>query len=200
MVDTLSYKINYILVAIVSLIALYTDYRYGKIYNWLNFSVLLIGIIMAMYQHHILSSIAGIVIGFVIMFPFFASGGMGAGDIKFAMATGALVGGRFLLFAFMGAGILILLYAFVKKMGVGRLVLKGLKDLLQVIWAWVKNAFVSLKISAITHNVFIPMNEMEKDGENRRKNTFNKIRYGVFLGFSNIVISVYLIIEQGGFK
>lgn len=201
MTDSLSYKINFILLFAFSLVAIYTDYRYGKIYNWLNFSVLLIGIIIAIYHHNILSSIMGIVVGFVIMFPFFASGGMGAGDVKFAMATGALVGGRLLLLAFGGAGILIFIYAIFRRMGVVKLVLRGVKDLAQMVKRSVKNVFFILKISAVTHKVFIPQKEIKYNKGDRKGKISTKIKYGFFLGFANILICIYFIItEQGGIK
>lgn len=192
--------ISYIILIVVSLIAVYTDYRFGKIYNWLNFSVIVIGIIISITQHSLLSSMMGILLGFFIMFPFFTSGGMGAGDVKFAMATGALVGARMLLLSFAVAGVLIIVYAIIRRLGVIKIVISGFKDLSKMIKIGFRRVMVGLKLSAISGKVYFPgvlKTGKDKDGV---KNRLHWVRYGVFLGFSNILISLYLIIEQGGIK
>ncbi len=197
--DISLHTVNFLLLIVLSFISIYTDYRFGKIYNWLNFSGLLIGIIIAISQDNLFSSIAGIVVGFIIMFPFFVSGGMGAGDVKFAMATGAIVGARFLLLAFAIAGILILIYAIVERLGIGKIMLRGVRDLIEIFRKSIKYISTVLKLSVISGGVFIPAGGEKKKREENKK-VLHRIKYGVFLGFSNIMISLYLIIEQGGIK
>ncbi len=183
-----------IVLLVFSALAIYTDYKWGKIYNWMNFSMILIGIFISIYGRNTLSSILGIILGFVFMFPFFVSGGMGAGDVKFAMATGALVGGKLLLLAFGVAGVLILLYAIARRLGVIKLLSKGLKDIGRLIKSTGKFIFSTIKISAVSGRLFVP------DKTDAINKSGYKVRYGVFLGFSNILLSFYIIIEKGGIK
>ncbi len=190
-------EIKFILLIVFSLIAAYTDYRYGKIFNWTNFSLLIIGIIVSFYEHSILSSVAGIVVAFILMFPFFATGGMGAGDVKFAMATGTVVGGKSLLLLLGIAGVIILFYALFNKMGIVKIFVDGVKALWKLIKSGFKRLIITIKLSALSGRVMTT----KSSGNNTLKiETHHRIRYGVFLGISNIIFSMYLIFEQGGIK
>jgi prepilin peptidase CpaA len=80
--------------------ALYTDLRYGKIYNKLTLSCTIIGIIVNTYisgVHGLLLSLGGaaLVLGLFLLFA--KVGGIGGGDIKLMMAVGALMGFNFMI-------------------------------------------------------------------------------------------------------
>ena len=62
-------------------------------------AVLTIGLIVVivLFGGGILDHVAGLGIGFLLAYPFYAAGGLKAGDGKFLMAVGALKGTAFLL-------------------------------------------------------------------------------------------------------
>jgi len=80
-----------------------TDIYYGKIFNWLTFPAMLIGII---YQFTIsgfpdgLWSLAGLVVGMACYLPFYIMGGTGAGDVKLMGGVGAFLGPKGVFYAF----------------------------------------------------------------------------------------------------
>ncbi len=188
-------EIKFLILIVFSLIAGYTDYKYGKIFNWTNFSLFFIGIIISVYEHYLLSAIGGIVIAFILMFPFFATGGMGAGDVKFAMATGAVVGGRFLLLIIGIAAVLILLYTAFRKIGIVSVLSDGLKDLWKLSKSGYRHLVSAIKLGVLSGGTAVKVNF---DNDTLQIKTHRRIRYGVFLGLSNIIFSVYVILEQGG--
>ena len=188
-------EIKFLLLIVFSFIAGYTDYRYGKIFNWTNFSLLIIGVIISIYEHELLGSISGIIFAFILMFPFFATGGMGAGDVKFAMATGAVVGGEYLLLILGITGLFILLYTVIKRIGVLSILSDGIKALWKLLKSGYRHLVSAIKLSALSGRPTMSGIFNEKALEVK---THRKIRYGVFLGLSNVIFSVYLILEQGG--
>jgi prepilin peptidase CpaA len=58
-----------------------------------------LGILGGPFFGGVLDHVAGLVIGFLVTYPFYAGGGLKAGDAKFLMAVGALKGTYFLLIA-----------------------------------------------------------------------------------------------------
>ena len=73
------------------------DLRYQKIPNLLNFSVALVALIFHTIffgLEGLLFSGAGLLLGIAIFLPFYAFGGMGAGDVKLMGAVGAVVGAK----------------------------------------------------------------------------------------------------------
>ncbi len=77
------------------LIAVLTDLKFRKIYNWLTFPVMALGLIVnaAAYGFPGLGYGAlGLLCGGLIFFPFFWLGGMGAGDVKLLAAVGSVMG------------------------------------------------------------------------------------------------------------
>jgi prepilin peptidase CpaA len=71
--------------------ALYTDLRYGKIYNCLTFGMMGVGIAL----NGVVFGVKGIFVPVLILGLPFALGWIGAGDLKLLMAVGALMGPGF---------------------------------------------------------------------------------------------------------
>ena len=96
-----------------------------KVPNWLTFPLIFSGWILGLCHScgwlpstgtgGLGSSLAGTALGFALLLPVYAIGGMGAGDVKMQMGFGAWVG------AFFGAseGLQIILYAFCAAVIIG---------------------------------------------------------------------------------
>jgi prepilin peptidase CpaA len=93
-----------ILVAFVVAIV-YTDWRWRRIPNLLTYPVMLAGLLLgalegfpgAPFGGGFLDHLSGLVIGFLVAYPFYAAGGLKAGDGKYLMAVGAIRGMGLLL-------------------------------------------------------------------------------------------------------
>ena len=89
-------SIPFVVALVGSAIASATDVRHFKVYNWLSFPLLLSGLIFHTWNlgsSGLFLSVTGIGIPFLLLFPIYAFGIMGAGDVKFASAVGAWLGG-----------------------------------------------------------------------------------------------------------
>ncbi len=98
----------------VSGYATWTDLRTRRIPNALTFPAMVVGVALAAYEAGVpgaSESLLGLAAGFGALFPFWATGGTGAGDVKLVMATGALVGWKVLVPSFLLGGALIGLYS-----------------------------------------------------------------------------------------
>ena len=105
---------NAILVAFV-LTVIWTDWRSRRIPNAATYPAMLLGILFGLVESltgpagfpgnlpggplpgGLLDHVAGIVVGFLVSYPFYAAGGLKAGDGKLLMAVGGLKGTAFLL-------------------------------------------------------------------------------------------------------
>ena len=100
-----------ILVAFVVTIIV-TDWRWRRIPNAVTYPTMLVGLLLGVAESFgragfpggllaggALDHLAGLVIGFLVAWPFYAAGGLKAGDGKFLMAVGALKGTQFLFTA-----------------------------------------------------------------------------------------------------
>ena len=82
-------------VLVVALVATVCDLRTRRIPNWLTFGAALAAIAYSGFDGGISgvgTSAAGWLAGAALFFPFFALGGMGAGDVKLLAALGAWLG------------------------------------------------------------------------------------------------------------
>ena len=91
---TINFIFPFILL-VTLLIAVYTDVKFQRIYNWLTFPVIVLGILLHSVTTGIpglLLSLAGIGVASLALLLFLLSGAMGAGDVKLLCAVGALIG------------------------------------------------------------------------------------------------------------
>lgn len=96
-----------------------------KVPNWLTFPMVLSGWLLGLLHNFGLlegtgsggigAALAGTALGFVLLWPVYAIGGMGAGDVKMQMGFGSWVGAFFGL----GQGMAIVLYSFVAATLIG---------------------------------------------------------------------------------
>jgi len=100
-----------ILVAFVVAVV-YTDWRYRRIPNAFTYPVMLAGLVLGAVEalpgeafvNGLIDHVAGLVVGFLVAYPFYAMGGLKAGDGKYLMAVGAMRGlGLLLVGAVYGA-------------------------------------------------------------------------------------------------
>ena len=87
------------LLALFCLVCVASDLRTQRIPNAWTFGFMAVGLAASGAQvtpPPLAESGLGLGLGFLVLFPFFASGGIGAGDVKMLMAIGALAGWRFL--------------------------------------------------------------------------------------------------------
>jgi len=102
----------------VALTAAVTDYRTGLIRNKLTFPAMAVALVLAAVMGGAAGfawGVAGMLLAFVLFFPFNAAGVLGAGDTKLLMVFGAALGpggmidvaALSLLLAAVGAGIII---------------------------------------------------------------------------------------------
>ena len=100
-----------ILVAFVAAVV-YTDWRYRRIPNAFTYPVMLAGLVLGAVEalpgeafvNGLIDHVAGLVVGFLVAYPFYAMGGLKAGDGKYLMAVGAMRGlGLLLVGAVYGA-------------------------------------------------------------------------------------------------
>ncbi len=98
----------YGVMVITLLVAVVTDLRTGKIYNWLTYPVVAVGLIGhtlvgglggSDYSIGLAGSLAGLAVGFAPMLLAWMAGGIGGGDAKLMAAVGALAGWTFALSA-----------------------------------------------------------------------------------------------------
>ena len=84
----------------------YTDWRYRRIPNAFTYPVMAAGLVLGalegvpgeVFANGLFDHVAGLVVGFLVAYPFYAMGGLKAGDGKYLMAVGAMRGLGLLLY------------------------------------------------------------------------------------------------------
>ncbi|MBF0499507.1 MAG: prepilin peptidase [Candidatus Riflebacteria bacterium] len=85
-------------------VAMITDMRTGKIFNWMTFPLMAAGLVLNLVFFGLKgfgTSIAAFFLGIVFYTPFAAIGAVGMGDVKLMAAIGALGGLRFVTTTFL---------------------------------------------------------------------------------------------------
>ncbi len=105
------------------LTTMFTDLKYQKIYNHFTFPCMILGLGFNFFNNGFVegflkTSLLGLITGGSLLLIFYLAGGMGAGDIKFLAAVGALKGPHFVFNATLhGAiigGLFTIIYLLVK--------------------------------------------------------------------------------------
>jgi prepilin peptidase CpaA len=109
-IDALRLAQNGLLVAFL-LTVMVTDWRWQRIPNVVTYPAIAVGLALSALggigqvgATGLLDHVAAVVVAFLFCYPFYAAGGLKAGDVKLLMSVGALRGTGFLLLgAFYGA-------------------------------------------------------------------------------------------------
>ena len=128
----------------ILVIAALTDIFKGKIFNWLTFPAMLIGIIYQLFTAGLpegLLSIAGLFVGMACYLPFYIMGGTGAGDVKLMGAVGAFLGPNGAFYAFIWSTLAGGVYAVLLLIRHG-----FFKDTLVRYWSMIRNLLVFRKL------------------------------------------------------
>ena len=88
-------------------VVIYTDWRWLRIFNAVTYPTMLAGLVLGAFEGlpgglftgGLVDHVAALVLAFALSYPFYAAGGLKAGDAKLLMAIGAVRGVGFLLFA-----------------------------------------------------------------------------------------------------
>ena len=92
-----------ILMAVLLISAIF-DIRYRRIPNWLNFSAIIIGIVIHTMDAGgggFILAFGGMLLGIGLLIIFYLAGGMGAGDVKLMGVVGAFLGPEGVFIAFL---------------------------------------------------------------------------------------------------
>jgi len=128
----------------ILVIAAVTDIRWGKIFNWLTFPAIFIGIIYQLIMAGLpegLLSIAGLFVGMACYLPFYLMGGTGAGDVKLMGAVGAFLGPKGVFYAFIYSTLVGGIYAVLLLISH-----RMFEETLQRYWSMIRNLLVFKKL------------------------------------------------------
>jgi prepilin peptidase CpaA len=89
---------------VLFLVVMYTDFRWLRIPNVITYPAMLVGLVLGAFEGipggffsgGLVDHVAALVLAFAIAYPFYAAGGLKAGDSKLLMAIGAVRGTNFL--------------------------------------------------------------------------------------------------------
>jgi prepilin peptidase CpaA len=111
------------IVLAASVVAAVTDVRAFRIPNWLTLPLLVCGLLYQLVAAGLPglgAGLAGAVFGLAVLVPFYALGGMGAGDVKLLAAVGAWLGLALTFRVFVASALAAGLYAIVLLVVTGR--------------------------------------------------------------------------------
>jgi prepilin peptidase CpaA len=99
--------IENVALAALLITVMYTDWRFLRIPNAFTYPAMLVGLVLGAFEGlpgglftgGLVDHVAALILAFAISYPFYAAGGLKAGDAKLLMAIGALRGINFLLYA-----------------------------------------------------------------------------------------------------
>ena len=85
---------------------IYTDWRWHRIPNVFTYPAMALGLVLGAFEAFpgdvfrggLADHAVGLIVGFLVAYPFYAAGGLKAGDGKYLMAVGALRGTGLLLY------------------------------------------------------------------------------------------------------
>lgn len=95
------------LLVVLFLVVTYTDARWLRIPNAVTYPAMVLGLTLGAFEalpgglftSGLVDRVAALVLAFAFAYPFYAAGGLKAGDAKLLMAIGAVRGSSFLLVA-----------------------------------------------------------------------------------------------------
>ncbi len=163
-----------------------------KVPNWLTFPLILSGWALGLLNDvgwlsgagGIGASLAGTALGFALLLPVYAIGGMGAGDVKMQMGFGSWIGAFFGL----GRGLWIIFYAFCAAVIIGGIIALAMMLIRRQLRSNVENTreiltdlFTSSTLGAVA------------DKAARRKSRLHLLPYGIplCLGFVGYLFFLY---------
>ena len=93
------------MLVVLFFVVMYTDGRYLRIPNAVTYPTMLVGLVLGaveafpgtLFGSGLIDHFAALVLAFALSYPFYAAGGLKAGDAKLLMAIGAVGGTSFLL-------------------------------------------------------------------------------------------------------
>jgi len=98
----------YCVMAVVLIVAAITDFRTGKVFNWITYPAIGVGLVghtllggfggsewSGEWSMGLLGSLAGLAVGFLPLLLAWLAGGIGGGDAKLMGSVGALAGWQF---------------------------------------------------------------------------------------------------------
>lgn len=98
-----------ILATAVASVAVFTDLRDGRVYNWLTFPAMLLGWLLNLYLHGLSGlgySLAATFLGILLYLPGGVFGLIGMGDVKLLGALGAIGGSNYVFTIFLYSSVL----------------------------------------------------------------------------------------------
>jgi len=158
---------------------LYTDLRYGKIYNFITIPLIIFGLSFNSYLSTItgsiplINSIYGVFLAFVLFIIFYFLGVLGAGDIKLFMGIGALKGHIFLIHAILFAGVV-------------SLILSLMVFLFFALRSYKFKGVINFMILFFHNNVMVANEELKPI---LKKN----LKFGISIVFGTIIAYIYLL-------
>ncbi len=93
-----------ILATVVASIAVFTDLRDGRVYNWLTLPAMMLGWLLNLYLHGLSGlghSLAATLLGIMLYMPGGVFGLIGMGDVKLLGALGAIGGSNYVFSIFL---------------------------------------------------------------------------------------------------